>query len=213
MDWDKLRVFHAAAGAGSFTHAGEALGLSQSAVSRQVSGLEESLGVPLFHRHARGLILTEQGEMLYRSAQRILNELEATRMRLTDSREKPGGELRVTTTVGLGSSWLTPRLSEFLEMYPDINLSLVLQDEELDLSMREADIAIRLRQPTQPDPDPAAAVHRALPRLCLAGISAPVRHAEDGARSRRSPHHHLRQIGAVLLPRHELARLHRQGGA
>ncbi|MFN0264391.1 LysR family transcriptional regulator [Tepidamorphus sp. 3E244] len=151
MDWDKLRVFHAAAGAGSFTHAGEALGLSQSAVSRQVSGLEESLGVPLFHRHARGLILTEQGEMLYRSAQRIFSELEATRTRLTDSREKPSGDLRVTTTVGLGSSWLTPRLNEFLELYPDIDLSLVLQDEELDLSMREADIAIRLRQPTQPD--------------------------------------------------------------
>ncbi|MCB1482959.1 MAG: LysR family transcriptional regulator [Rhodobiaceae bacterium] len=151
MDWDKLRVFHAAAGAGSFTHAGETLGLSQSAVSRQVGGLEEDLGVPLFHRHARGLILTEQGEMLYRSAQRIFSELEATRTRLTDSREKPSGELRVTTTVGLGSSWLTPRLKEFLELYPDISLSLILRDEELDLSMREADIALRLRQPTQPD--------------------------------------------------------------
>ena len=151
MDWDKLRVFHAAAGAGSFTHAGETLGLSQSAVSRQVGGLEEDLGVPLFHRHARGLILTEQGEMLYRSAQRIFTELEATRTRLTDSREKPSGELRVTTTVGLGSSWLTPRLKEFLELYPDISLSLLLRDEELDLSMREADIALRLRQPTQPD--------------------------------------------------------------
>ncbi|MEQ9121207.1 MAG: LysR family transcriptional regulator, partial [Alphaproteobacteria bacterium] len=67
MDWDKLRVFHAVADAGSFTHAGETLGLSQSAVSRQVHALEESLGVTLFHRHARGLILTEQGELLYRS--------------------------------------------------------------------------------------------------------------------------------------------------
>ena len=62
LDWDKLRVFHAVAEAGSFTHAGESLNLSQSAVSRQISALEESLSVPLFHRHARGLILTEQGE-------------------------------------------------------------------------------------------------------------------------------------------------------
>ena len=68
MDWDKLKVFHAAAEAGSFTHAGERLGLSQSAVSRQVSALETELSVSLFHRHARGLILTEQGELLYRTA-------------------------------------------------------------------------------------------------------------------------------------------------
>ena len=67
MDWDKLKVFHAAAEAGSFTHAGERLGLSQSAVSRQVSALEGELNVSLFHRHARGLILTEQGELLYRT--------------------------------------------------------------------------------------------------------------------------------------------------
>ncbi len=151
MDWDKLRVFHAAANAGSFTHAGESLGLSQSAVSRQVGALEEELGLPLFHRHARGLIPTEQGEMLYRSAQRVFSELESVQTRLADSREKPTGELRVTTTVGLGASWLTPRIKEFLELYPDIQLQLMLVDQELDLSMREADIAVRLRQPTQPD--------------------------------------------------------------
>ena len=64
MDWDKLRIFHAAAEAGSFTHAGEALRMSQSAVSRQVSALEKELKVALFHRHARGLVLTEQGSFL-----------------------------------------------------------------------------------------------------------------------------------------------------
>lgn len=151
MDWDKLRVFHAAANAGSFTHAGDTLGLSQSAVSRQVGALEEELGVPLFHRHARGLIPTEQGEMLYRSAQRIFSELETVQTRLTDSREKPSGDLRITTTVGLGASWLTPRIKEFAELYPDIDIQLILRDEELDLSMREADVALRLRRPTQPD--------------------------------------------------------------
>ena len=71
MDWDKLRVFHAVAEAGSFTHAGESLNLSQSAVSRQISALEESLNVPLFHRHARGLILTEQGELLNKTARDV----------------------------------------------------------------------------------------------------------------------------------------------
>jgi DNA-binding transcriptional LysR family regulator len=151
MDWDKLKVFHAAAEAGSFTHAGEQLGLSQSAVSRQVSALEQALNVALFHRHARGLILTEQGELLYRTAHDVFMKLEAARTQLADSREKPHGELRVTTTVGIGVNWLTPRLGEFIDLYPDIRLTLITTDEELDLAMREADVAIRMRQPVQPD--------------------------------------------------------------
>ena len=151
MDWDKLRVFHAVAEAGSFTHAGDTLSLSQSAVSRQISALEEALQVPLFHRHARGLILTEQGEMLYRTAHEVFMKLEAARTKLTDSRERPNGELKVSTTPGIGVHWLTPRLGEFLDLYPDIHITLLTTDEELDLAMREADVAIRLRQPTQPD--------------------------------------------------------------
>jgi DNA-binding transcriptional LysR family regulator len=151
MDWDKLRIFQAAAQAGSFTHAGEALNMSQSAVSRQVSALEQDLDVPLFHRHARGLILTEQGEELYRAASDVLLKLQSVRSRLTESEEKPTGTLRITTTTGLGSTWLTQRIPEFVDLYPEINISLIFDDEELDLSMRQADVAIRLRQPTQPD--------------------------------------------------------------
>jgi len=151
MDWDKVRVFHAAAEAGSFTAAGSSLGLSQSAVSRQVSSLEEDLNVALFHRHARGLLLTEQGERLFRTAQEISSRLHVARTMLTDSREKPFGDLNITTTVGFGTSWLTPRLREFIELYPDIRLRLLLQDSLLDIAMREADVAIWLQPPTQPD--------------------------------------------------------------
>ncbi len=151
MDWDKLRIFHAAAEAGSFTHAGEALSMSQSAVSRQVSALEQELGTPLFHRHARGLILTEEGELLMGAARDIRLKLEGVRARLVDSRGQPSGVLRVTTTVGLGSTWLTMRLNEFIDLYPGIHLELILDDSELDVSMRQADVAIRLRAPTQPD--------------------------------------------------------------
>lgn len=151
MDWDKLRVFHAVAEAGSFTHAGVDLGLSQSAVSRQVSGLEHELGTVLFHRHARGLVLTEQGETLHRTTHEVFTRLKETRARLTDAKEKPAGSLSITTTVGLGTIWLTPRLAEFCEMYPEIDVSLALHDHELDLSKREADVAIRLRRPSQPD--------------------------------------------------------------
>ena len=151
MDWDKLRIFHAVAEAGSFTHAGKTLNLSQSAVSRQISTLEETLHVPLFHRHARGLILTEQGELLHRTAQEVFAKLSMTEAILADSKERPKGPLVVTATVGFSTLWLTPHISEFLDLYPDISMTMICEDRELDLSMREADIAIRMRLPTQPD--------------------------------------------------------------
>ncbi|GIL03000.1 MAG: LysR family transcriptional regulator [Alphaproteobacteria bacterium] len=151
MDWDKLRIFHAVAEAGSFTHAANTLNLSQSAISRQISSLEHDLGVPLFHRHARGLVMTEQGETLYRTAHEVLIKLDAVKAQLTDSTERPEGKLRVTTTVGLGSAWLTTRLHEFFELYPAVQLELILENEELDLATRQADCAIRFRQPQQGD--------------------------------------------------------------
>ena len=151
MDWDRLRIFCAAAEVGSFTHAGDLLELSQSAVSRQIAALEEEVGVPLFHRHARGLILTEPGETLFRTALEMKLKIETARARLVDTREKPNGLLRVTTTIGLGTYWLTPRLGEFLDTYPDVRVELLLIDEELDLAMRQADVAIRLRLPVQSD--------------------------------------------------------------
>jgi len=151
MDWDKLRVFHAVAEAGSFTHAGDTLNLSQSAVSRQISALEEALQVPLFHRHARGLILTEQGESLNRTVREVFAKLAMTEALLTESKEKPVGRLKVTTTVGFGASWLAPRIQAFLDAYPDVTMSLILDDADLDLAMREADVAIRMHPPKQPD--------------------------------------------------------------
>jgi len=151
MDWDKLRIFHAVAEAGSFTHAGEMLNLSQSAVSRQISALEESLSVPLFHRHARGLILTEQGESLYRTAHDVFAKLAMAEAQLSESKDRPRGPLKVTATVAFGSTWLTPRMRDFLDLYPEVTVDLLLDDRELDLGMREADVAIRMAPPRQPD--------------------------------------------------------------
>src|SRR3977135_2046298 len=147
MDWDKLKVFNAAADAGSLTQAGEHLGLSQSAVSRQVSALEQELSASLVHPHARGLILTEQGELLHRTAHDVFMKLEAARAKLTDSRERPNGELKVTTTPGIGVHWLTPRLGEFLDLYPDIRVTLITTEEELDLAMPRANGATPLAHP------------------------------------------------------------------
>ena len=151
MDWDKLRVFHAVAEAGSFTRAGEVLNLSQSAVSRQIGTLEKSLRALLFHRHARGLILTEQGELLYRTAHEVFAKVAMTEAKLAEGKERPTGTLTVTSTVGFCTVWLTPRIAEFLDLYPEISVTLLAEDRELDLAMREADVAIRMRAPTQPD--------------------------------------------------------------
>ena len=151
MDWDKLRIFHAVADAGSLTHAGDALHLSQSAVSRQIRALEESLGTTLFHRHARGLILTEQGELLFDATSTMAKKLDAAAARIRDSEEEVFGELKVTTTVGFGTMWLAPRLVKLYDRYPDLKIDLLLEERVLDLPMREADVAIRMKEPAQAD--------------------------------------------------------------
>ncbi|MGL4234718.1 LysR family transcriptional regulator [Tabrizicola sp.] len=151
MDWDKLRIFHAVAEKGSLTHAGDVLHLSQSAVSRQIRALEESLSVTLFHRHARGLILTEQGELLYDATQQMVRRLDATAARIRDSEDEVFGELRVTTTTGFGTLWLAPRLARLYEKYPALKIDLMLEERVLDLPMREADVAIRMKEPSQAD--------------------------------------------------------------
>tara|TARA_R110002096_G_scaffold139147_5_gene293294 strand:+ start:2863 stop:3762 length:900 start_codon:yes stop_codon:yes gene_type:complete len=151
MDWDKLRIFHAVADVGSLTHAGDVLHLSQSAVSRQIRALEESLNVTLFHRHARGLILTEQGELLFDATATMSKRLEAAEARIRDSEDEVFGELRVTTTTGFGTLWLAPRISRLYDRYPELKIDLILSEQVLDLPMREADVAIRMKEPSQAD--------------------------------------------------------------
>lgn len=151
MDWDKLRIFHAVATAGSLTHAGEVLGLSQSAISRQVSALESDLDVVLFHRHARGLILTEQGEILFKTVSDIFSRLAAASNALLESKDRPRGPLKITAPVAIGTTWLTPHMREFCDLYPDITVTLLVDDREFDLAMREADVAIRLFPAKHPD--------------------------------------------------------------
>ena len=151
MDWDKLRVFHAVADAGSLTHAGDQLHLSQSAISRQIRGLEDQVGATLFHRHARGLLLTEQGEMLYQATVEITKRLTHAAAQIKDLKDEVFGVLRVTTTAGFGTSWLAPRLPALFQAHPDLSVDLNLTESTLDLGMREADVAIRIGSPKQAD--------------------------------------------------------------
>jgi DNA-binding transcriptional LysR family regulator len=149
MDWDKLKIFHAVTQAGSFTKAAEVLNLSQSAISRQIQSLEYELKTTLYERHARGLSLTDNGEILYKTANEVISKIKDVESDLMDKKDKPSGKIVVTTVVGFGGIWLTPRIQEFMEKNPDIEVELIVTDQELDLSTREADIAIWMRQPKQ----------------------------------------------------------------
>lgn len=151
LDWDKLPVFYAVAKAGSLTHAAHKLSVSQSAISRKITALEKEIGTTLFHRHARGLVLTQAGETLFKTTKEILFKLEGTRLRLSDDHAKPQGGLRVTTTIGFGTEWIMKKIPQFCTLYPKIQLELIFDNEELDLVMREVDCALRFYQPLQPD--------------------------------------------------------------
>ena len=147
MDWDKLKIFHAVAEAGSFTNATVNLNLSQSAISRQIQSLEDDLKVKLFERHARGLTLTENGEYVYRTAHEVISKLKEVETSLGDQKNKPSGKITITTVRSFGTHWLTPRIQEFMQLNSEVEVELIFDDKELDLSTRQADIGIFMRRP------------------------------------------------------------------
>ena len=149
MDWDKLKIFYAVAEAGSFTSATVNLNLSQSAISRQIQSLEQDLKVQLFERHARGLTLTEHGEYVFKTTHEVISKLKEVEISLGDQKNKATGKLTITTVRSFGTHWLTPRIEEFMQLNPDIEVELIFDDKELDLSTRQADIGIFMRRPKQ----------------------------------------------------------------
>ena len=151
MDWDKLRIFYSVALSKSLTKAGESLNLSQSAVSRQISALEERMGIALFHRHARGLMLTEQGEILYRTVAEMVSKLQVTEHALAEATAKPKGPFKLTSPAAFTNLWLSRLMKEFTDLYPEIDVTLMSEDRELDLTRREADAAIRFYPAKHPD--------------------------------------------------------------
>ena len=149
MDWDKLKIFHTVAEAGSFTNASTILNLSQSAISRQIQSLEKDLKINLFERHARGLVLTSNGEYLFKTANDVISKLKEVESNLSEEKNEIKGKLIVTTVVSFGTTWLTPRIKEFMDLHPEIEIELIFDDKELDLATRQADVAIRMRRPKQ----------------------------------------------------------------
>ncbi len=151
MDWDKLKIFHNVALDLNISEAAHKMNISHSSISRQISALERELKVSLFKRHARGLTLTEQGKILFKTAHDIFGKIALTEAQLTDSKEKPTGPLTIAATVAFGTTWLAPRIEKFTNSYPDIDVSIIIENKYTDLSQGEADVALRLREPTQMD--------------------------------------------------------------
>ncbi len=149
MDWDKLKIFYTVAEASSFTKASTILNLSQSAISRQIQSLESDLKIKLFERHARGLALTDSGKYLFQTAHEVISKLKDVETNLSEEKDNLIGKLVVTTVVSFGTTWLTPRIKEFMDLHPGIEIELIFDDGELDLATRQADVAIRMRRPKQ----------------------------------------------------------------
>tara|TARA_Y100000590_G_scaffold453097_1_gene597490 strand:- start:580 stop:1467 length:888 start_codon:yes stop_codon:yes gene_type:complete len=149
MDWDKLKSFYEIAISKSISKASAKLNISQSALSRQVQDLELDLKTSLFIRHQKGVRLTEQGENLLNTVSQINLSISSFEKKLIDKKTKPVGRLTISTTVGFGSTWLTPRINKFSNQFPEIEINILMSDEEIDLSSRVADIAVRVKKPTQ----------------------------------------------------------------
>ena len=151
MDWDKLKIFHNVALDLNISEAAHKMNISHSSISRQISALERDLKVSLIKRHARGLTLTEQGKILFKTAHDIFGKIALTEAKLTESKENPTGPLTIAATVAFGTTWLAPRIEKFTNSYPDIDVSIIIENKYTDLAQGEADVALRLTEPTQMD--------------------------------------------------------------
>ncbi len=151
MDWNRLRTCRVVNQAGSFTRAGQILEITQSAVSRQIAAVEADLGSDIFLRNNDGLVPTEMGAYFLETIERMWESLELGLAGLNEMKDEPTGPLTLTTTTGFGSAWLSSRLHKFQDLYPEIEVTLLLIDnEELDLRQRYADCAIRFQHPEEP---------------------------------------------------------------
>ena len=151
LDWGLLRDFLAVAEAGSLSAGARSLGVSQPTLSRRVAALEQRLGSELFWRGSRGLERTEAGELLLGRARRRAEEVRELEIAMTGRDDALAGPVRVTSTEGLALHWLTPALADFQAGHPAIEIAIAPQTQLLDLLRREADIALRLGRPRQPD--------------------------------------------------------------
>lgn len=151
IDWQLIEAFVQVAEAGSVSAAAKASGISQPTLSRHVAQLEEELGMPLFVRHVRGVELTEGGLELLASASDVRERVHAFLRQASGLRAEPSGAVRISANEPIGVYVLPPCLAALRRSHPRISLELVVDNSSADLSRREADIAVRMYKPVQPD--------------------------------------------------------------
>lgn len=143
LAWDDFRLIKSIADKRALPAAAIALGLNHSTVFRRLGQIEEAIGVKLFERHRSGYVATPAGEEMVLLAERVDSDINAFALRLAGQEIKPAGELRVTTNDTLLVDLLTPLFAGFLGQCPDIRLDVLLSNQALNLSKRDADVAIR----------------------------------------------------------------------
>ena len=151
MDWSILRDFIAVAETGGLSQAARRLRVSQPTLSRRIAALEAQLKVPLFQRTPRGLLLTDAGENVLAGARRVEEEALAIERRADAAQEGLSGTVRLSVTESIGALWLPKRLAAFHAKYPGVCVEVLVDNRAANLVRREADIAIRLFRPDQPD--------------------------------------------------------------
>jgi DNA-binding transcriptional LysR family regulator len=143
ISWDEFRLVKAIADTGSLAGAGDVLSLNHSTVFRRLNALEQDLGSRLFERSRTGYVPTPAGEEMVALANRMFDEVIEFERRVSGRDVKPSGELRVTTNDSFVAHLTTPLFSAFCKMYPEIRLDVVVENRALNLSKRDADVAIR----------------------------------------------------------------------
>jgi len=151
MDWSALKDFVAVVETGSLSGAARHLKTSQPTVGRRIEQLEQQLDTILFNRSAQGLVLTETGEQILENARRMEEESLAIERMARGANQQIEGTVRISLTECLGVHWLSDKLPEFHTRFPTLRLEVNVNNCNVNLLKREADIAVRMARPKQPD--------------------------------------------------------------
>lgn len=168
INWNRLTAFYQTARFGNIKHACAKLNIDQSTLSRTIQSFEESLGFKLFNRVPQGVVMTRQGEILFKVVEKVLFDVDAALIMAKEEGEVPKGTLKVATTAALASLWLVQLIPGFLEKYQEMELYIIGDDVGLNLKAREADVLIAPYMNNAPD-----LVHTYLFSCCLQLYASP----------------------------------------
>jgi DNA-binding transcriptional LysR family regulator len=150
-DWSDIAIFLAVLDAGSLVSAAEVLAISQPTVGRRLAALEQRMGVTLFSRSGRRMVPTEIARRIEEAARRVAREMHAIERGIAGEAQGLRGQVTISANEGTGSEWLLPVLADLQRQHPEIYIDLKIESRSADLVQREADIALRMGRPTQPD--------------------------------------------------------------